>query len=420
MRNDMFSVLRRSPFSITQTRRFAVRICGMVACLMMLSVVFPNVAQAFSDEELRNIAEQLNDKSSTKQVAIIEEMAADGDPRVAPILKAMLEGDLYVRDSDEHVVIATKKGKVYTHIDIISGEEAGESSSKELDKIKVNNRLRGALRDALATLNLFSPDHAVRTAAVEQIMDARDPEMLPLLLRAIEREDDETLLARMNLARATMALAAGENAEERLAAIDVLASETTPQIRAVLSQFVASAEVDGIEPEVVAAAQDALDDVEGRLSNWQTLGDVYRGISLGSVLLLAAVGLAITFGVMGVINMAHGEMIMIGAYTTFVVQQILSSVLPSGSPWSLIIAVPAAFLVAGMIGVVIERCVIRFLYGRPLETLLATWGVSLVLQQATRTIFGATNQQVTAPDFMSGAIEFSTGLVLTYNRLWII
>lgn len=420
MRNDMFSVLRRSPFFITQTRRFAVRICGMVACLMMFAVVSPNVAQAFSDEELRNIAEQLNDKSSTKQVAIIEEMAADGDPRVAPILKAMLEGDLYVRNSDEHVVIATKKGKVYTHIDIISGEEAGESSSKELDKIKVNNRLRGALRDALATLNLFSPDHAVRTAAVEQIMDARDPAMLPLLLRAIEREDDETLLARMNLARATMALAAGENAEERLAAIDVLASETTPQIRAVLSQFVASAEAEGIEPEVVAAAQDALDDVEGRLSNWQTLGDVYRGISLGSVLLLAAVGLAITFGVMGVINMAHGEMIMIGAYTTFVVQQILSSVLPSGSPWSLIIAVPAAFLVAGMIGVVIERCVIRFLYGRPLETLLATWGVSLVLQQATRTIFGATNQQVTAPDFMSGAIEFSTGLVLTYNRLWII
>lgn len=420
MRNELFSVLRRSPFSLKKVRGGFVRLGSAMTCLMLVAFVLPNAAQAFSDEELRNIAERLDTKSSTQKITVIEEMAADGDPRVAPILKAMLEGDLFVRDSDEHVVIGRKKGKVYTHIDIVSGEEVGESSSKELSKIKVNNRLRGALRDALATLNLFSPDLNIRTNAVEQIMDARDPAMLPLLLRAIEREDDETLLARMELARATMALAAGENPAERLAAIDVLSSETTPQIRAVLSQFVASAEAEGIEPEVLAAAKDALNDVEGRLSTWQTVGDVYRGISLGSVLLLAAVGLAITFGVMGVINMAHGEMIMIGAYTTFVVQQILSSVLPSGSPWSLIIAVPAAFLVAGMIGVVIERCVIRFLYGRPLETLLATWGVSLVLQQATRTIFGATNQQVTAPDFMSGAIEFSTGLVLTYNRLWII
>jgi len=420
MRNDMFSVLRRSPFSLAKTRDVALRLGAVIACLALLVIATPNSAQAFSDEELRNIAEQLNDKSATKKVAVIEAMAADGDPRVAPILKAMLDGDLYVRDSDEHVVIATKKGKVFTHIDIVSGEEVGESSSKELSKIKINNRLRGALRDALATLNLFSPDLNIRSAAVEQIMDARDPAMLPLLLRAIDREEDETLLARMELAQATMALAAGETTEERLSAIEVLASETTPQIRAVLYQFVAGAEAEGYEPEVIAAANDALESVEGRLSTWQTVGDVYRGISLGSVLLLAAVGLAITFGVMGVINMAHGEMIMIGAYTTFMVQQALGSFLPSGSAWSLMISVPAAFLVAGAVGVVIERSVIRFLYGRPLETLLATWGVSLVLQQAIRTIFGATNQQVTAPDFMSGAIEFSTGLVLTYNRLWII
>ena len=420
MRNEVFSVLRRSPFSMTKTRDVLCRFGAVIGCLALLVIATSHSAQAFSDEELRNIAEQLNDKSATKKVAVIEEMAADGDPRVAPILKAMLDGDLYVRDSDEHVVIATKKGNVYTHIDIVSGEEAGESSSKELSKIKINNRLRGALRDALATLNLFSPDLNVRSAAVEQIMDARDPAMLPLLLRAIDREEDETLLARMQLAEATMALAAGETTDERLSAIAVLASETTPQIRAVLSQFVASAEAEGYEPEVVEAAKDALASVEGRLSTWQTVGDVYRGISLGSVLLLAAVGLAITFGVMGVINMAHGEMIMIGAYTTFVVQQALAPFLPSGSAWSLAISVPAAFLVAGAVGVVIERCVIRFLYGRPLETLLATWGVSLVLQQAIRSIFGATNQQVTAPDFMSGAIEFSTGLVLTYNRLWII
>ncbi|WP_081944524.1 urea ABC transporter permease subunit UrtB [Thalassospira australica] len=420
MRNDMFSVLRRSPFLAQQSRKAFLCLGAFLVCLIVAVFALPERAMAYSDEELRNVSERLNVKSSTQKIAVIEEMAADGDPRVAPILRAMLDGNLYVRDSDEHVVITAKQGKVYSHIDIVSGEVIGESGSKEISKIKVNNRLRGVLRDALATLNLFSPDLAVRSNAVEQVMDARDPAMLPLLLRAIDREEDETLLARMELAKATMALAAGENTEERLAAIDVLASETTPQIRAVLSQFVASADAEGFEPEVVAAAKDALKSVEGRLSTWQTVGDVYRGISLGSVLLLAAVGLAITFGVMGVINMAHGEMIMIGAYTTFMVQQALGSILPSGSAWSLAISVPAAFLVAGAVGVVIERSVIRFLYGRPLETLLATWGVSLVLQQAIRTIFGATNQQVMAPDFMSGAVEFSTGLVLTYNRLWII
>ncbi|WP_297122620.1 urea ABC transporter permease subunit UrtB [Thalassospira sp.] len=420
MRNDMFSMLRRSPHCLQQARKSGSRLGAVLACLLIFFMAVPDMAMAYSDEELRNVAERLDAKSSTQKIEVIEEMAADGDPRVAPILRAMLEGDLYVRESDEHVVITRKQGKVYTHIDIVSGEEIGESGSKEISKIKVNNRLRGVLRDALATLNLFSPDLTTRTNAVEQIMDARDPAMLPLLLRAIDREEDETLLARMELARATMALAAGETTEERLAAIEVLSSETTPQIRAVLYQFVASAEAGGFEPEVIAAANDALESVEGRLSTWQTVGDVYRGISLGSVLLLAAVGLAITFGVMGVINMAHGEMIMIGAYTTFMVQQALGSFLPSGSAWSLAISVPAAFLVAGAVGVVIERSVIRFLYGRPLETLLATWGVSLVLQQAIRTIFGAPNPQVTAPDFMSGAIEFSTGLVLTYNRLWII
>lgn len=223
----------------------------VLSCLMIGAIVLPQNALAYSDEELRIVAEGLNQKSATKKIAVIEEMAADGDPRVAPILRAMLEGDLYVRDRDEHVVITRKQGKVYTHIDIVSGEEVGESGSKEISKIKVNNRLRGVLRDALATLNLFSPDLMIRASAVEQVMDARDPAMLPLLVRAIDREEDETLLARMELARATMALAAGETTEERLSAIEVLAGETTPQIRAVLSQFVASAETEGYEPEVV-------------------------------------------------------------------------------------------------------------------------------------------------------------------------
>ncbi len=152
---------------------------------------------------------------------------------------------------------------------------------------------------------------------------------------------------------------------------------------------------------------------------WDQVQNVWFGLSLGSVLLLAAVGLAITFGVMGVINMAHGELIMIGAYTTFVTQEVIRQHFPGLFDWSLFIAIPLAFLVAGAIGVAIERGIVRFLYGRPLETLLATWGVSLILQQTVRTIFGPTNREVGNPSWMSGSFQFGEMLV-TWNRFYII
>ncbi len=145
--------------------------------------------------------------------------------------------------------------------------------------------------------------------------------------------------------------------------------------------------------------------IDRNLQLWSILQSVYYGLSLGSVLLLAAAGLAITFGVMGVINMAHGEMVMIGAYVTFMVQQVIRDAAPGLFGASLLIAVPLAFIVAGLIGIAIERTLIRWLYGRPLETLLATWGLSLVLQQAVRSLFGPNNRDVGTPDWMSGATE---------------
>ncbi len=175
----------------------------------------------------------------------------------------------------------------------------------------------------------------------------------------------------------------------------------------------------GQSPLVQKAAADAIASIDNRLALWSTVQNAWYGLSLGSVLLLAAIGLAITFGVMGVINMAHGEMVMLGAYTTFVVQEVIRSRYPGLFDMSLFIAVPLAFLVAGFVGIVIERCVIRFLYGRPLETLLATWGISLILQQAVRTAFGPTNKEVGNPSWMSGAFELG-GITITYNRMWII
>src|SRR5262249_23660940 len=172
-------------------------------------------------------------------------------------------------------------------------------------------------------------------------------------------------------------------------------------------------------PAVTKAANDAIASIQNGLAIWNAVQNAWYGLSLGSVLLLAAIGLAITFGVMGVINMAHGEMVMLGAYTTFVVQEVIRASNPGLCDYSIAIAVPLAFAISGPIGILVERCIIKFLYGRPLETLLATWGLSLILQQAVRTAFGPTNRDVGSPSWMSGA--FDVGLInITYNRLWII
>jgi urea transport system permease protein len=170
---------------------------------------------------------------------------------------------------------------------------------------------------------------------------------------------------------------------------------------------------------VSRAAKDAVTATQSRLAVWATLQNAWYGLSLGSVLLLAAIGLAITFGVMGVINMAHGEMVMIGAYVTFVVQEMIRAYNPALFDLSLLFAVPLAFLIAAFIGILIEQGIIRFLYGRPLETLLATWGLSLILQQAVRTVFGPTNKEVGNPSWMSGAFEVGQ-ITITYNRMWIV
>ncbi len=199
-----------------------------------------------------------------------------------------------------------------------------------------------------------------------------------------------------------------------LAAVRTLGLRTNQRALAILRSLPPSA-----PPEVKAAATAASADIESRLKLWSIAQNLWYGLSLGSVLLLAAIGLAITFGVMGVINMAHGEMVMLGAYTTFVIQELFRAAAPELFDWSILIAIPAAFLVAGAVGVAIERGIIRFLYGRPLETLLATWGVSLILQQAVRTVFGPTNREVGTPTFMSGAFEIG-GLAVTWNRLYIL
>ncbi len=388
----------------------------LVAALVCALVAAPGAHAA--EPDLTELIDGLAAKSFKQKTAAVERLAATGDPRAVPALTAMLEGRLYTLRTDGRVVVAEKSGGVFVLAAPLTGESLGQAVKKEIKKVRVNNRLRGLLRGVLGGLTLLSPDMDTRRAAVDSVLKARDESMLPVLEKAISAERDADLRGRMEMARAAIRLFSRQDPDARRTDLEILSGHPVPEVRSLLAEFLAGPARD--DPALVEAGEEALDRVERSLEMWEMVGHLYRGLSLGSVLLLAAVGLAITFGVMGVINMAHGEMVMLGAYTTFMVQEVFRSSFPGAFDYSILVAVPLAFLVAGAVGVAIERGVIRFLYGRPLETLLATWGISLILQQTVRAIFGPTNREVGAPSWMSGAIETSTGLVLTYNRLWII
>ena len=347
--------------------------------------------------------------------AAITALAASGEARAAPILQALGAGELYVRTADKAVVIGKGEGKAVKLTDAITGKDAGTASEDDLDKVKVNNRLRGTIDAAMGSLTLMSPDPAVRRESAESLFTRRDASALAALDPAIAAEKDPAIKRAMAEARAAIVLTASDTTPaQKLEAIPIVRDRGDQDAMAVLQA--AAAASDG---EVKTAVLAASESVRNTLAAWTQAQNVWYGISLGSVLLLAAIGLAITFGTMGVINMAHGEMVMLGAYTTFVVQQVLRSAAPGLNDVSVIIALPLAFLVSGAVGVLIERTIIRFLYGRALDTLLATWGLSLVLQQAVRSIFGPTNREVSSPSWMSGSFKVGQ-LDVTYGRLWII
>jgi len=279
-------------------------------------------------------------------------------------------------------------------------------------EVVVNNRLRSAVADALAALRLLAPERSARLAAAKELAGGADAKMLPLVKKALDNEGDPEIMHLLELAQASILAKTGDKAQ-RLAAIRTLGMSASPASKTLLAAAARDADDD-----IRSAARKGLREVEGRLAWGERAGLLFAGVSLGSILLLAALGLAITYGLMGVINMAHGELIMIGAYTTYVVQGFFRNA--SCFDWYLLAAVPASFAVSALVGMVLERGVIRWLYGRPLETLLATWGISLMLIQGVRTIFGAQNVQVENPAFMSGGLQVLSNVVLPWSRIWII
>ena len=381
----------------------------MAARLFVLLLIICCATFAQADTIDDALSKFLEDKFPQTSAAI-GELAESGSPIAAPILEALGDNRLLIDSATHALLYRTRNGEI---VNARTGEKVSGVNSAALKKVRVNNSLRSAIDAALGSLTLANPDPAKRVAAAEAVFKSRDPKALAAVEAALAKETNSRAAEALREARgAILSLDPTASTTDRMEAVETLKSRGDQDAQGLLEEVAAKAD----SVELKSAAQAASDSIKTHLAIWSLAQNIWYGVSASSVLLLAAIGLAITFGVMGVINMAHGEMVMLGAYTTFVVQSLLP---PWLSQWSLAISLPLAFAVAGAVGVLIERLVIRFLYGRPLETLLATWGVSLILQQTVRTIFGANNRQVTAPNFMSGSIELG-GLSITSGRLWII
>jgi len=361
------------------------------------------MAQALTPDEARSIALGETDA----RIEALGRAVVHGDERTAAFLQAL--ADDAVKVAGERVfIVRDGQGR-----DPVSGAAVAVPESAE-DVIS-NNRLRSEIDTALAALKLFSRDATQRREAARALLKEPDAARLPLLDQALAAETDPALRAEIGFARAAARLAS-EDRTQRLDAAKQLADSRTPDTQRLLHQRLAEETDTGVRVQLQAA----LDRIDTALAWGEKLGALFTGVSLGSILLLVALGLAITYGLMGVINMAHGELMMIGAYATYVVQTLFRQHLPGAFDAYLLAALPAAFLSAALVGALLERSVLRHLYGRPLETLLATWGISLVLMQAVRSLFGAQNVGVENPSWMSGGLPVLANLTLPYNRLVII
>ncbi|HKE42348.1 MAG TPA: urea ABC transporter permease subunit UrtB [Casimicrobiaceae bacterium] len=385
---------------------------ALCACSLAIAALVTLPAAAALDPQL---VHDLAFGESDAKIKAIDALAASGAPEAPALLQALLDGNVQTV-GQERVLL-------------VNGESATDPATgnavtplpKDREDVIINNRVRKQIDTAMATLRLAASDRAVRLVAVKQLQVGAGEDMLPAIDRALAKESDPEIKDLLIITRASVQLASNDKAT-RVAAIRALAESNNPSTKTLLLAILEKKGDVYVEPdaEVRAEAEKSLRAVESKLSTGEMIGRVFSGVSLGSILLLAALGLAITYGLMGVINMAHGELIMVGAYATYVVQNLFRKYAPGAFDGYLLCAVPVAFAASALVGMALERSVIRFLYGRPLETLLATWGISLILIQTVRTIFGAQNVQVENPSWMSGGVEAVTGVVLPWNRIIII
>ena len=372
-----------------------------------------------TDPTLSQLVQKLPTTKLNKMAPLVKKIAHADNEKKRNILQFMMEGDLYYIRANKTVVRALKaENSLYALTDVLTAQVLTPVKKSTLRKIKTNNRLRGNIRSFIAKIDLTSKDKDVRIQAVNQLLDNPTQESLLAIQQLISQEQDDDVRELMNITLLLNQLKTGDHSQI-MAAITQLKDTLEPSVNNTMVKMLARLPTENKtaqQKELALSLSKVISNIEDKRSFFGIVENIFFGLSLGSVLLLAAIGLTITFGVMGVINMAHGEMMMLGAYTTYVIQLAF----PNLIEYSLLMAVPAAFLVSGFVGIIIERGVIRFLKGRPLETLLATFGISLILQQLVRTIFSLLNRQVQAPEWMSGSWVINPIFSLTYNRLYII
>jgi urea transport system permease protein len=389
-----------------------------MALLMLLVPSFTLGEEAVQIDVFNKALTELTAASMQERSAAVEQLAAVQEPRAIVVLQALLDGHLLKLKNDGKLVVGTDSGTGYQINDAKTGQDLGIADRDATQKITVNNSLRTSLRKSIGRLELKASDAKSRIAAVHAIAKAIDEEGLVLLRDRLAIEQDSSVHDEIKLVLALEDLNAMDKTS-RIKAIDLLKNHATQDVVNRLNTMIEK-DTDGnyleADTDVRNQAKAALVTINSRLKLYAGIETLFFGLSLGAVLVLAAIGLAITFGVMGVINMAHGELMMLGAYTTYVMQQLM----PNSLGWSLILSIPAAFMISALVGIAIERGIIRFLYGRPLETLLATFGVSLFLQQTVRSIFSPLNRSVAAPEWMSGTWQINDFLSLTWNRLYIL
>jgi urea transport system permease protein len=381
----------------------------------------PAFAQSPSDQKFLGLLGQLPNASFDDKYKIVDELAQSGHPSIDAVLTAFLQGRLYYRNQDMQIFIVKAGEEDSPTLDLIDPltlKSSGSASSDGLTNIVANNHLRRILQTDLARFRLTSPVASVRLDAVKDIEKDLDENNVQILRARSQIETDSAVRKEITTGLALVDLNSPD-APKRLAAIETLRASLRQDVLNQLNAELAQSS-DGVYAEtdsrVRAAAAAAVKSITRRRNFYSGVETVFFGLSLGSVLVLISIGLAITFGVMGVINMAHGELMMLGAYATYIVQVAM----PGYIGTSILVSIPAAFVVSALMGILIERTIIRFLYGRPLETLLATFGVSLILQQLVRSFFTALNRSVKTPPWMSGTLQLNEALSITYNRLYIV
>ena len=373
----------------------------LLVCLLLVALP----AAALTQAEARAMAVGESDE----RAAAIARAAASADPQAPAFFQALLDDAVKVAGERVFIVRETKA--------VDAATLAPADLPADAEDVVNSNRMRREIEGALASLKLLSPDRAQRAAAIKELREQADESRLPLVEKAYAVETDPALKDELDMLRSAV-LVSSSDVARRLEAARALGASSQPSVRALFVERLKP----GVETDAGVRAQlnAGLTAVESRLAWGEKLGIVFTGISLGSILLLVALGLAITYGLMGVINMAHGELMMIGAYATWLVQNAFRAWLPAAFDWYMLLAIPASFLAAALVGAALERSVIRWLYGRPLETLLATWGISLVLMQSVRSLFGAQNVQVENPAWLSGGVQVLSNLTLPFNRIAII